>query len=196
MAQTAVEPAPPPVRRGRRFVIGAVVFVLVLLGAAIWPGPALYSHERITRADMLLRPATGFGLSEDTWSAIGLQQDDAVVATIIVTWTAPLRVGDDCPVRVVVGAPAGEWKLLNVLPVPGQQVVQRADDAVTFESDPGSQRVVHLSFATDGADQANVQDALDGGGHVLLQRRCPDHSSRLEKSSYDVTSELPGPTTG
>ena len=193
MAHDAAEPVPRAVRRGRSLAVATSICLLVVLGAAVWPGPAWYRQDRISRADMYVRSGAEFGVGDASFTRIGTTRGGAVVATVIATWTSPFRPGDRCPVRAVVVAPPGQWKVLDILPVPGQRVAEQTASSVTLEARPGSERVVHLSFAVDGTDLTSVQAAQNGGGEVRLYRSCADGPGKVASSTYQVYSDLQSP---
>ena len=170
----------------RRSIAVAVAGVLAVFAGFVWPGPALYGTEDIKRADLLLRSPEDFGNPDGAFLAAGVPRERAVVATVIATWAAPLRLRDDCPVRVVMTVPKGPWHLLEVMRVTGQRTRNAADASVTIDATPGAERAVHVSFVGERTDQAAVAQLLAGEGRVTVQRRCDGHPGEVATSHYRV----------
>ena len=177
-------------RPALRIVIS--VLALVLAALLIWPVPSLWHQDHIDRADLIVRTSESWGLPQEFPSS-GISLNDAIIATAIVTWTGPLRIGDSCSHKVTVGMAGGGWHLLNVMAIDGQQVVAGAvgDPAVTIKAKAGSPEVVHLSFIANRANHSTIQAALNGRlARAIVQRTCGGARASLDQRPLAVTSEL------
>lgn len=130
-------------------IAASLVALLVLAALLIWPVPSLWHHDHIERADLTVRTSQNWGLPQKFPSS-GISKSDAIIATAIVTWTGPFRIGDSCSHTVRVSMTGGGWYLLNVMPIDGQHVVAGApgDHSVAIKTQAGGPKVVHLSFIT------------------------------------------------